>query len=128
MEREKYQDVAFLIKELSPGILADLLLPRVKGEGAYLNFEIRGRSEGVNYCLGFEHSGKQKLKNPKEWKFDEACVFSASDNIDGGEPPTLDRDQVVEYLNSLGFDGEVALEELLKTALKKAAKAGYRTK
>ncbi len=128
METEKRQDAASLIRELGPGISADLLLPREKGEGAYLNFEIKGRGEGVNYCLGFEHSGNKRLTNLSEWKFDEACVFGASDNIDGGEPPTLDKAQVVEYLNSLGFNGEAALKDLLRSALKKAAKAGYRTK
>ncbi len=120
-EHERYRSPASLKRELSPGVLADLLLPRDGGEKASLNFEIKAQRRGENYCLGFKYVGQGKRwKKSEDWEFDHANVFTGEENVNE-KPETITRGQVVNYLSSLGFDGEGALKELLKEALKKSS-------
>ena len=115
MEREKgLREIAGLIRELSPGVLADLELPREKGGGAILNFEIYGPND-TRYCLGFKHQGKGKIRESARWKLDHINVY------DGEEwRGQISKDNLEKYLQKEGYGDAEVIEGLLERALEKA--------
>ncbi len=124
MPHEQESRLKSLFVEVSPGKLADLIIPLDNAGIFELNFEIQHPKGGL--CLGFTHEGNQDIHKASTWKFDHINIWEGTE-IYGDEPQQMSFSELKAYLEKEGFGGEEAIEQLVHIALQQAQEVSKTT-